>query len=119
MKGCLKMQLQHHERTKFEGLYESNINLLCELAQKCQGYREGQRDETTGLPLGITPYAIMAKYLWKFQQDGIFPIKLAPNKIPDIGELMEAFHSNYEIKPGFERSKDPREFLWDYKLKTS
>lgn len=117
MKGCLKMQ--HQKKPEFEGPYESNIELLCQHAKKYPGYREGDRDASDGAPFGMTPYAIMAKYLWRFQQDAIHPLDLQPNEIPDIERLMEAFHKNYELKPGFERSKDPRAFLSDYKLKTS
>lgn len=109
--------MQHQKKPQFEGPYESNIETLCRLAKKYQWYREGERDEVTGLPFGITPYAIMAKYLWRFQQDGIRPLDLKVNVIPDIEQVTRAFYENYELKPGSERSKDPKDFLSDYILK--
>jgi len=102
--------------------YEESINLLCEKAKAvCSGYREGYRDET-GHPYGVSPYALVAKLLCKFDEDGINPVSPLEN-LDDFSsyydKVFHAFSSLYMVKPEIAAVKYGGDFLSDYILRES
>lgn len=99
--------------------YESSITLLCDKAKEFSGYREGERDEK-GHPYGVTPYALIAKLLWKFQQDNIKPIPSLKtlDEFPSYYDaVFHVFTSLYEVKPEIASIRKDGNFLSDYVLK--
>lgn len=101
-------------------LYETSINMLCERAKQCSsGYREGERDEH-GHPYGVSPYALIAKLLWKFKQDNIKPVPSLEtlDEFPTYYEnVFHAFTSLYEVRPEIASVRNGGDFLSDYVLK--
>ena len=74
--------------------YEGVISKLCTKAQASGGYNEGKRDED-GTPLGMTLWAIHAKWLYRFQKDGVMLIPLEDAE--NAEKVFLAAANNYKV----------------------
>lgn len=95
-----------------KNFYEEVIELLCQKAKDYPAYKEGDR-ASDGCPMGMTPFAIMAKVLWMFQRDGLQPINIAEGEIPQFEEVINSFKALYVLKDPSKKSGD---FMSDYVL---
>ena len=98
------------QTTRNVNYYEEVISKLCAVAKNHGGYNEGKRDED-GTPLGMTLWAIHAKWLHRFQKDGITPISLEDAE--NAEKVFLASKQHYEI---IDPDKMSGDFMSQYRL---